>query len=80
MDRRKIAAEYLRTDFALDLLGLIPWDLLAVAAAGPLGLLAPGDPLPAWVPLLKLLHMVRAGGVGAMNGNRVARTNPGLPC
>lgn len=59
-DRRRIAQHYLHSTFALDLLGVLPWDLLAIAAAAPLGLAVPG-----WVPLLKLLHMVRAGGVGA---------------
>ena len=32
-DPSAIAAEYLRTDFALDLLGVFPWELLVGTAA-----------------------------------------------
>lgn len=52
----EIAQRYLgSTPFLLDLLGVLPFDLLGFAACAALG-----APVPTWVPLLKLLHMVRS--------------------
>ena len=63
-DGRAVARHYLGTAFAVDLAGCLPLDWMALAAVG--GLDGGADPgTLALIPLIKLVHLVRApGGCG----------------
>lgn len=63
-DPAEISRAYMRSHFLLDVLGVVPWDVLALAACTHLAsqgtaTAAAAAALPTWVPALKLLHLVR---------------------